>query len=120
MSGPKFVLFLKDSKLLTRKCDPRNDLPETAAREIFMNCQMEEEEPGRADTGGGDDQMIYMEFVEAMCGVASYKVVNPYVPLDARLKETLEERAFPAMKQLFRKLAKKKKKKKKKKRKMKE
>ena len=61
--------------------------------------------------------MIYMEFVEAMCGVASYKVVNPYIPLDARLKETLEERAFPVMRQFFRKLAKKKRKGKKKKKK---
>ena len=44
MDGPAWLRMMKDSKLVTRKSDVPNDLPELAAREIFNNVQMEEEE----------------------------------------------------------------------------
>ena len=44
MDGPIWLRMMKDAKLVTRKSDVPNDLPELAAREIFMNVQMEEED----------------------------------------------------------------------------
>jgi hypothetical protein len=44
MDGPGWLRMMKDSKLVTRKSDVPNDLPELDARGIFMNVQMEEEE----------------------------------------------------------------------------
>ena len=109
MDGPGWLRMMKDSKLVTRKSDVPNDLPELAAREIFMNVQMEEEEDGGGDVGGGDDEMIYMEYLEAWGAVACYKKVNPYVPLYRRMEELFVEKLFPPQKKFA--LARKKKKK---------
>tara|TARA_B100000780_G_C21085235_1_gene437166 strand:+ start:94 stop:1506 length:1413 start_codon:yes stop_codon:yes gene_type:complete len=98
MDGPKWLQMMKDSKLVTRKSDVPNDLPELSAREIFNNVQMEEEEDGGGDVGGGADEMIYMEYLEAWGAVACFKKVNPYVPLWKRMEETFTEKLFPAQK----------------------
>ena len=74
--------------LLLQKSDVPNDLPELSCREIFNNVQMEEEEDGGGDVGGGADEMIYMEYLEAWGAVACFKRVNPYVPLWKRMEET--------------------------------
>jgi hypothetical protein len=98
MDGPKWLQMMKDSKLVTRKSDVPNDLPELAAREVFNNVQMEEEEGGGGGVGGGDDEMIYMEYLEAWGAVACYKKVNPYIPLYRRMEELFVEKLFPPQK----------------------
>ncbi len=112
MDGPIWLRMMKDAKLVTRKSDVPNDLPELAAREIFMNVQMEEEEDGGGDVGGGADEMIYMEYLEAWGAVACFKKVNPYVPLYERMRQLFAEKLIPAMKEKGKCLARKKKKKK--------
>ena len=94
MDGPKWLQMMKDCKLVTRKSDVPNDMPELAAREIFMNVQMEEEEEGSADVGGGADEMIYLEYIEAWGAVTCYKKVNPYIPLHVRMEELFVDRVF--------------------------
>ena len=98
MDGPKWLQMMKDSKLVTRKSDVPNDLPELNAREIFNNVQAEEEEDGGGDVGGGADEMIYMEYLEAWGAVACFKRVNPYVPLWKRMEETFVDKLFPPQK----------------------
>jgi hypothetical protein len=112
MDGPIWLGMMKDCKLVTRKSDVPNDMPELAAREIFMNVQMEEEEEGSADTGGGADEMIYLEYLEAWGAVTCYKKVNPYIPLHVRMEELFVQRVFQEQKRfaLSRKNMKKKKK----------
>ena len=112
MDGPAYMQMLKDSKLVTRKSDVPNDFPELAARGVFMNVQMEEEEPGTADVGGGDDEMIYMEYLEAWGAITCFKKVNPYIPLHRRMEELFVDRVIPAQKKYALKRDKKKKKKK--------
>ena len=68
MDGPLYMKFCKDSRLVTRKGDLRHDFPELACRKVFNDTQMEEEEEGSIDAGGGADEMIYMEFLEALGG----------------------------------------------------
>lgn len=80
MDGPIWLQMMKDSKLMTRKSDVPNDLPELSCREIFNNVQMEEEEDGGGDVGGGADEMIYMEYLEAWGAVACFKKV--FYPLN--------------------------------------
>jgi hypothetical protein len=47
--GPQeYMKLLKESKLLTRQGDLRHDFPETAARKVFNDVQIEEETPGSA------------------------------------------------------------------------
>ena len=93
MDGPKWLQMMKDCKLVTRKSDVPNDMPELAAREIFMNVQMEEEEEGSADVGGGADEMIYLEYIEAWGAVTCYKKaihIFHYV----RMEELFTQRVF--------------------------
>ena len=98
MDGPIWLQMMKDSKLMTRKSDVPNDLPELSCREIFNNVQAEEEEDGGGDVGGGADEMIYMEYLEAWGAVACFKRVNPYVPLWKRMEETFVDKLFPPQK----------------------
>ena len=61
MDGPAFLKMLKDSKVVTRPGDLRDDFRETAARKVFNDTQVEEESINSIDTGGGTEEMIYME-----------------------------------------------------------
>lgn len=53
MDGPAYMKFCKDSRLVTRKGDLRHDFPELECRKVFNDTQMEEEEEGSIDAGGG-------------------------------------------------------------------
>ena len=55
-------------------------------------------EDGGGDVGGGADEMIYMEYLEAWGAVACFKRVNPYVPLWKRMEETFVDKLFPPQK----------------------
>jgi hypothetical protein len=58
---------LGELKLITRKSDVPNNLPEDVAKSIFASCQMEEENEFSTATGGGDEAMIFMECVNGVC-----------------------------------------------------
>ena len=113
MNGPAFLKCMKESKIMTRKGDTRHDFSELMCRTVFVDVQMEEEEAGGTDVGGGDDEMIYMEWLEALAATCCYKFLNPYVPLHTKLEEFLTTMLFPGQKQFALKSKKKKKKKKK-------
>ena len=46
------------------------------------------------DVGGGADEMIYLEYIEAWGAVTCYKKVNPYIPLHVRMEELFVDRVF--------------------------
>ncbi len=94
MDGPAYMKFCKDSRLVTRKGDLRHDFPELACRKVFNDTQMEEEEEGSIDAGGGADEMIYMEYLEALGAIACYKFPNPYIPLQIKLDDMLKNIIF--------------------------
>jgi len=79
--------LFKESKVVTRKGDLRDDYPELAARKVFQNSQTETSGDSADEPGGGDDQMIYMEFLESLAGAACYKSPNPYIPMHIKVEE---------------------------------
>ena len=95
MNGKTYLTMLKDSRVVTRKGDLRDDFPEIKARKVFNDSQMEEEGSNSVDTGGGDEEMIYMEYIECWCAISCYKFPNPYIPLQTKLEETLTKIVFP-------------------------
>ena len=95
MDGPAYMKFCKDSRLVTRKGDLRHDFPELSCRKVFNDTQMEEEEEGSIDAGGGADEMIYMEYLEALGAIACFKFPNPYIPLQIKLEDMLKNICFP-------------------------
>ena len=110
MDGPAYMKFCKDSRLVTRKGDLRHDFPELECRKVFNDTQMEEEEEGSIDAGGGADEMIYMEYLEALGAIASYKFPNPYIPLQVKLDDMLTQIMFVGQEKFALKGGKKKKK----------
>ena len=60
---------------------------ELCARKVFNDTQAEESGEGSVDAGGGADQMIYMEYLEALGAIACYKYPNPYIPLHIKLEQ---------------------------------
>jgi hypothetical protein len=95
MDGPAYMKMCKDSKLVTRKGDLRHDFPELECRKVFNDTQMEEEEAGSVDAGGGADEMIYMEYLECIGAIACFKFPNPYIPLQVKLDDMLKLIMFP-------------------------
>jgi hypothetical protein len=93
-----FMLMMQDSGVLTRKGDLRNDFPEESAKIVFQEVQLEEDS-NTADVGGGDDEMIWMEFLEAVAAIACYKFVNPYIPLHSKLEDFLTNKLIPGQMQ---------------------
>ena len=93
-----FMQMMQDSGVLTRKGDLRNDFPEESAKIVFQEVQLEEES-NTADVGGGDDEMIWMEFLEAVAAIACYKFVNPYIPLHSKLEDFLTNKLIPGQMQ---------------------
>ena len=94
MDGPAYMKFCKDSRLVTRKGDLRHDFPELACRKVFNDTQMEEEEEGSIDAGGGADEMIYMEYMECWSAIACFKYPNPYIPLCKKVEDTFVHIVF--------------------------
>lgn len=45
--------------------------------------------------GTAEDEMSYLEFLEALSAVASYKNANPYRPFSQRLQQFLHNSLFP-------------------------
>ena len=74
--------------------------------------QMEEDDVGSKDAGGGEDDMIFMEFQEALGAVAHYKLSNPYLSFAEKVQTFIEKMLFTNLsgKGIFIKAKKKKKK----------
>mmetsp|Transcript_73765 Transcript_73765/g.210346 ORF Transcript_73765/g.210346 Transcript_73765/m.210346 type:complete len:1047 (-) Transcript_73765:287-3427(-) len=99
MNGPGYLRMLKDSKIVTRQGDLRHDFPELQARKVFQDSQMEEEGANSIDTGGGDEEMIYMEYIEVWAAISSYKFPNPYIPLQKKVEDMFANIVFPNQQQ---------------------
>ena len=99
MNGPGYLRMLKDSKIVTRQGDLRHDFPELQARKVFQDSQMEEEGANSIDTGGGDEEMIYMEYIEVWAAISSYKFPNPYIPLQKKVEDMFTNIVFPNQQQ---------------------
>ena len=94
LDGPRYIKMLKDSKIVTRQGDLRHDFPEAVARKVFDDVQSEEEGDNSVAVGGGDDEMVYMEYIEAWGAIANYKVPNPYIPLHTKLEDMFTKIVF--------------------------
>jgi hypothetical protein len=72
----------------------RHDFGDDSATKVFRNVQAGGDDPGDAEgggVGGGDDSLLYLEFLEALAAVACYKLVNPYIPLATRVEQFLRD-----------------------------
>lgn len=78
------VLSSQDCRLMEDSA-----LTDKATRDIFAAVQQLGDDPdgatgsGLASTGG-DAELVYSEFLEALAAVACFKMCNPYVPIDQR------------------------------------
>ena len=63
-------------KILTRK----------AITTHMTRAQMAEDVSGGSAVGGGESEMIWIEFVEAVAVTACYLYRNPYIPLQVKLQ----------------------------------
>ena len=94
MGLPEWIKWCKDFKLITRSSDMRHDFGEEFALKVFRNVQAGGDDPDADEAGGvggGDDSLIYLEYLEALAAVACFKLVNPYVPLATRLEQFLRD-----------------------------
>ena len=51
------------------------------------------------DEEGGDNEMVYSEFCEAMAAYGCILRPNPYCTVDSRLRDYLKQVLFPAAKE---------------------
>ena len=74
----------------------KHDFGEDVAARVFRNVQAGGGDPSGegVDMGGGDDSLIYLEFLEAFAAVACFKYVNPYVPLATRIEQFLRDQVY--------------------------
>ena len=90
IDAESWMKLMRDCKLITRPSDMRHDFAEESAKKIFVNVQAGGGD-GNETVGGGDELMIYLEFLEALAAVACYKHVNPYIPFATRLELCFKE-----------------------------
>lgn len=95
MDAAGYIKMLKDSKIVTRSGDLKHDFPETIARKVFNDVQVEEEGANSVEAGGGADELIYMEFLELWGAIACYKFPNPYWPLQVKIETLFTEQLVP-------------------------
>jgi hypothetical protein len=105
---PEWIKWCKDFKLITRSGDMRHDFGEDFANKVFRNVQAGGGDPddgsGGASVGGGDDSLIYLEFLEALAAVACFKLVNPYIPLASRLEQFLRDMVDDGAKKILKRI----------------
>ena len=75
-----FMKWLRDMQILDTNLTP------LAAKHIFAHTQLEEAFMSDADIGGGEDAMVYDEFLEGLCALSLYKVCNPYISMSRRYR----------------------------------
>lgn len=76
-----FLKLLRHTQLLDAHLTP------LVAKQIFAQTQLEEafgDEEQEESAGGGEDAMVYSEFIEAVAAVALYKLCSPYICVPKR------------------------------------
>lgn len=93
----RWMKMLKETAILTSEEDhgQRNDFPAEAAQVVFQEVQLEEDSETSVEIGGGDGEMIWMEFLEALAAISCYKQLNPYIPLHTKLEDFLSTKLIP-------------------------
>lgn len=83
----------------------RHDFSEDSASRVFRNVQAGGDDPNQegSEIGGGDDSLIYLEFLEAIAAVACFKYVNPYVPLATRIEQFFREHVYDGASKILKK-----------------
>lgn len=100
MNSGELVTFCSEMKLIGPIFGQR------AVRMLFAFCQQEEEELEGDEDDSGDSECVYSEFAEICTAIATYMRPDPYVVLDMRIYNFLNQVLFPAAIKLdrFRKL----------------
>ena len=96
MNCKELTSFSKEMKLLGPILSNR------MVRTVFAFVQQEEEELDEdegEDEEGGDNEMVYSEFCEAMAAYGCILRPNPYCTVDSRLRDYLKQVLFPAAKE---------------------
>ena len=78
MSEGDFVQLMKDCLLVDGHLTPLQ------LKHVFAHTQLEEEFVGDAMAGGGEDAMVYSEFLEGLAAAAHHKLCSPYVCMAKR------------------------------------
>lgn len=80
-----FLRLLRDVQALDKT------LTALAVKHIFAHTQVEEAFTDDAAVGGGEDEMIYSEFLEGVGSVAMFKFCSPYVSAQKRIDNFITE-----------------------------
>eukprot|EP00941_MAST-03F_sp_MAST-3F-sp1_P006278 g6278.t1 len=102
MNVKEMVTFCSEMELIGSRFGQRS------CRILFAYCQQEEEELDDDEDDSGDSEMVFSEFCETLIAIACYMRCNPYVVVEIRLKNFLNEQLYPAAVKLdrFRKILK--------------
>lgn len=82
MNIKEFQLFVNDAKLINKGI-----LGFKQVQFVFECVQSDEGIGGEDDDCGGDNQMVYYEFLESVAVLASYAFKNPYMPLEGKIDD---------------------------------
>lgn len=74
-----FLRLLRDCQALDKGLTP------LAVKHLFAHTQLEEAFLDDTTIGGGEDDMIYSEFLEGIAAVALYKYCSSYVSISRRI-----------------------------------
>lgn len=84
-----FLTMLREAQILDTNITPK------FVRYIFGHTQVEEEFADDVGAGGGEDAMVYAEFLEGVASVALSKVTSPYVTIPRRIDRFIREFLLP-------------------------
>merc|ERR1712150_447298 len=94
---PGWTRMLVDTGIISSKPSDAqpNEFSSEAAQVVFQEVQLEEDSDTSVEVGGGDGEMIWMEFLEALAATSCYMQLNPYIPLYTKLEDFLSTRMIP-------------------------
>lgn len=85
----EFLQLIKDCRLMENSA-----LTEKTVRQIFNEVQQVDDQDEGPETGG-DNELVYSEFLEGLAAVSCFKLCNPYLPFDQRLEQFLRDAVLP-------------------------
>jgi len=74
-----FIKLLKDCQLMDKGA-----LSPLAVKHLFAHTQLEETFADDTSVGGGEDDMVYSEFLEGLAAVSMTKICTPYITTPKR------------------------------------
>ncbi|KAK3259720.1 hypothetical protein CYMTET_31296 [Cymbomonas tetramitiformis] len=84
MNCSAFATLLRDCRIID------GNLSEAVVQNIFVCVQnASEEDDDGDDPNGGEDEMVYTEFMEAIAAVSCYRQANPFISMANRLNHFL-------------------------------